>query len=143
MFLNCFNTHFIHIATLFLFFFFYVFLFHLHAHLISVMCGQDKSMRLLWLWRLKDMSGWESRLSTVRPSCGRLSLSSTPLGLISSACLQREGDPQGQIITQATALLQRCSLHWNNPQYTLLLLRKEKLCLLYASQESLHVYIHS
>ena len=35
-------------------------------------------------------------------SCGRLSLSSTPLGLISSACLQREGDLLGLIITQAT-----------------------------------------
>lgn len=56
----------------------------------------------------------------VRLSCRRLSLSSNPLGLISSACLQREGDLQGLIITQAKTPSQRCSLHWNNPLYCLL-----------------------
>lgn len=123
----------------------YVFLFHLYPRLISVTCGQDKSMRLLWLWRIKDMRGWESRLSTVRLSCGRLSLSSTPLGLISSACLQREGDPQGRIITQATASLQRCSLHWSNPQYTLPLLCKQRLYTLsslYFLRMSSHIHVY-
>lgn len=69
--------------------------------------------------------------STVRLTCLRLSLSSNPLGLISSACLQREGDLKGLIITQATTPLQGCSLHRINPHCIFSFLRNSaSLCVL-------------
>lgn len=60
--------------------------------------------------------GWARRSD----SCGRLSLSSIPPGLISSDCLQRDGDLQGVIITHATSS-QRLRMHWNHPHAGFLL----------------------
>lgn len=114
---------------------------HLHTlRVVSVIrYGQDESMQLLWMWWTEDVRGWES--PTVRLSCGRLSLSFAPLGLISSACLQREGDLQGLIITQATTLLQRCSLHWTNPRQAHPLLWKWEAP--HTSKECLCVHLYT
>lgn len=74
-------------------------------------CNQDVSVRLLLYLANKGSEEMRGLNSAVRLSCGRLSLSPNPVGLISSACLQREGDLQRLIITQTTTPLQRCSLH--------------------------------